>query len=295
MKIFVTGATGFIGRHLLRSLAPEGHEVTAFLGPGATPEAIADTGAATFDHFGEIAALLEHFQTHAYDGVVHLATCYVAEHSAADLDRLVDANLRFGLHILEAATQGKVPWLINIGTIWQNYDQQDYNPTNLYAATKQAFEDLIKFYDETTETRFATIKFCDTYGPGDTRRKLFALWQEAAASGATLAMSPGEQLVDIVHVRDVVSALRRLIDILQDPGQLTALDTLNFRVGSGNPLPLRELAAIFAAATGRALNIEWGGRPYRRREVMTPWQGGRTVPGWAPQVTLAEGIRELYR
>jgi len=313
MRRFITGSTGFIGRHLVRHLTAAGHQVTAFLGPGAMPEAIEGAAVSTFDHHGDVAALISHFTDTAYDGVMHLATCYVAEHGPDDIDRLVDANLRFGLQVLEATTKAAVPWLINVGTVWQHYNQEEYNPTNLYAATKQAFEDLIRYYDETTETTFATIQFCDTYGPDDTRRKIFALWKQIAESGQSLAMSAGEQLIDIVHVDDVVSALTLLAAHLQDrpgsrqskqcsavgetqSGQLSKSGpAATFAVSSGNLITLRQLANLFESVSGLTLPIEWGALPYRSREVMVPWQMGIPVPGWEPRVSLEEGIREFLR
>jgi hypothetical protein len=42
--------------------------------------------------------------------------------------------------------------------------------------------------------------------------------------------------------------------------------------------------------SGRKLNIEWGGRPYRDREVMVPWKG-IPVPGWKAKVNVEEGIQ----
>ena len=53
---------------------------------------------------------------------------------------------------------------------------------------------------------------------------------------------------------------------------------------------LRELVAIFERVTQAPLRIEWGGRPYRQREVMEPWGEGRPLPGWTPRVGLEEGL-----
>jgi nucleoside-diphosphate-sugar epimerase len=54
---------------------------------------------------------------------------------------------------------------------------------------------------------------------------------------------------------------------------------------------LREVVLVFEEAAGTKLPIEWGGRPYRSREVMRPWDRGRPVPGWRPRVGLLDGIR----
>jgi nucleoside-diphosphate-sugar epimerase len=64
-----------------------------------------------------------------------------------------------------------------------------------------------------------------------------------------------------------------------------------FAVSSGAPIRLKDLVAVYQRTTGQMLPIEFGGRPYRPREVMLPWNRGRPLPGWRPRVDLAEGIR----
>ncbi len=293
-NMLVTGATGFVGPHLVRGLLAAGHRVTACVIPGADLSGLEGLAVDCFTHRGELDELRRQLGDGGFDGVLHLATCYVADHTAADLDRLVDANLRFGLQLLQAASEAKVPWMINVGTFWQHYHSEGYCPANLYAATKQAFEDLARYYLETTATAVVTLKLSDTYGPGDTRRKIFHLWQTIAASGESLPMSPGEQEIDVVHIRDVVRAFLMLVDHLGDAAWRRAMNGESFAVSSGSTRTLRELAAIFEQATGRRLRIDWGGRPYRAREVMRSWRGGRPVPGWSPQVDLVDGVRELF-
>jgi CDP-3, 6-dideoxy-D-glycero-L-glycero-4-hexulose-4-reductase len=47
-----------------------------------------------------------------------------------------------------------------------------------------------------------------------------------------------------------------------------------------------------ASISGRDIHVEFGALPYRDREVMTPWRGD-ILPGWAPKITLEEGLREF--
>jgi len=53
------------------------------------------------------------------------------------------------------------------------------------------------------------------------------------------------------------------------------------------------LASVYENATSSKLNINWGARPYREREVMTPWENGVLVPGWTPKMDIVEGIKSL--
>ena len=54
------------------------------------------------------------------------------------------------------------------------------------------------------------------------------------------------------------------------------------------------MAALFIKVSDRKLNIEWGGLPYRKREVMIPWKG-EVVPGWEAKISVEEGIQRFLR
>jgi len=291
MRILVSGATGFIGGHLCPALAVAGHEVSALVRPQADTSRLQAAGVTIHPCAGPdaVAQIVAGLQP---DGIVHLATHFVAQHGPDDLAALVGANLHLGLALLDSAAANSVPWLIDTGTFWQHHGGRDYCPTNLYAATKQAFGDLARYYHETGPTAIVTLELNDTYGPRDERGKLLSVLLDVARSGDRLAMSPGEQLLDILHVDDVVAAFALLVDLVsRDPqGQRGR----RYFISSGDRITLREFAELVAQTVGRKLDIDWGGRPYRGREVMRPTPGGDPLPGWAPKMSLAAGIREIW-
>jgi nucleoside-diphosphate-sugar epimerase len=158
----------------------------------------------------------------------------------------------------------------------------------LYAATKQAFEDILAYYTEATAIKAITLQLFDTYGPDDPRPKLFHLLAKTARSQESLAMSPGEQLIDLVYIDDVIDAYLCAADLLST---LPAGHQV-YAVSSGKPLPLRKLVSIYELVSGLKLHIDWGKRTYRPREVMLTWSKGKTLPGWHAKVGLHEGIRK---
>lgn len=290
-RALVTGATGFIGGHLVRALLGEGWRVSSLIRPGSDRSLLPDgAGPVVYDPQpgpGGLADLLRELQPAV---VFHLASRFLAGHTPEDIPDLIVSNVQFGAELLEAMSLSQTSLLVNAGTSWQHYQSRDYSPVNLYAATKQAFEALLQYYVEAGGVRCITLKLFDTYGPNDPRPKLFHLLGRVAASSETLAMSPGEQLIDLVHIDDVTKAFMLAARRLQD-GEVVSAET--YGVSSGRPIPLRDLVAIYAQVSGRRLNIDWGGRPYRNREVMIPWSTGPSLPGWHPLVSLEEGIHRL--
>lgn len=289
MKIFITGATGFIGKHLVERLTHEGHSTTVNLhGKEETP-------------FGKSVKTwklneespdddIEFLKNEGFDGIIHLASLYLTVHQPNQVTKLIDSNVRFSSYILECSSKAEVKWFINTGTFWQNYQNKDYSPVNLYAATKQAFESIAQYYIETEQIKFVTMRLCDTFGPNDTRPKVFNLWEKIAESGETLDMSPGEQLIDISYIDDIVNAFFMLANHL-DQRNPEIKNGEVYAVKAEKRFKLKELARIFEEAKGCSLNINWGAKPYREREVMVPWENGKNVPEWKANTNIEKGIK----
>lgn len=290
MRILLTGATGFVGRHLYARLSGR-HELHLLVRPSTDYSALCP--GRVFCFRGDVERLADYLRRHQVEGIIHLASLYLSSHRPEQVADLVNANILLGASLLEAAKIAQVKWFLNTGTIWQNYrspeKSDEYHPVNLYAATKQAFITLARYYQETSPIRFSTLKLCDTYGPGDTRRKILALFGEIARSGEALAMSPGEQRMDLLHIDDVVAGFEVLANRLADPGASLLPE---YVLTSGHSLALRELARLYERVNNVSLSIEWGGRPYREREVMDPYKGN-VLPGWSPKVDLETGMRRM--
>jgi nucleoside-diphosphate-sugar epimerase len=288
----VTGATGFIGGHLVRKLIQQGWNVHVVVRPESSQELLAELHDMVKIHIhdGTTGGLLAILSEVTPGTVYHLASLFLSEHRSTDIEQLINSNLLFATQLAEAMVQTGVWQLINTGTSWQHFQGRDYSPVNLYAATKQAFEAILAYYVDTTPLRVITLKLFDTYGPGDRRQKLIHLLRQVAERQEPLAMSPGDQLIDLVHIDDVVQAYISAADLLHQE-RITGHES--FAVSSGAAIRLKDLVTLYGRLMGRSLPIQWGGRPYRSREVMTPWQTGLALPGWKPQVSLEDGLRQL--
>lgn len=286
----MTGSTGFVGSHLIRRLVAGNFEVSALVRTGSKIAQLASVAhkLRVIESDGSTQAIVNCFANTKPDIVFHLASRFVAEHRTEDVCDLVDSNVRFGAQVLEGMAISGTRRLVLAGTSWQHFHSDGYRPACLYAATKQAFEAVLDFYIDAREFRAVTLKLFDTYGPDDPRPKLFRLLERAAEQRSPLEMSGGEQLMDLVYIDDVVDAFvlaaDRLLSNKSGPRE-------EYPVSSGRRISLREVVEKYLKAMGADVNVRWGARPYREREVMVPWNKSIGLPGWAPKVRLEDGLQ----
>jgi len=290
MKLLITGATGFIGINLVNKLA-EKYEIYAIVRKHSNVSML-NKALKVFRYDGNINNLIDFFQKEKFEGVIHLASFFLSFHTPNDITKLIDSNIKFGTELLEASKQSKVKWFINTGTFWQHYNNENYNPVNLYAATKEAFEIIAKYYVETSDLIFTTIKLNDTFGPNDTRKKFFNLWIDCIKYHKTLDMSKGEQVIDISYIDDVINAYEVMIQNLSK-NNYKKYYLKSYIVSNKEKVTLKELAKLFEEILGKKLNINWGAREYREREVMIPYKNGELVPNWKQYFTLNGAIKLL--
>lgn len=287
----LTGATGYIGGRLAVRLLADGWRVHAVVRPSSVGELPLGVEAHRLD--GATSGLTAILTDTSPDIVFHLASLYLADHRPDQVDDLVGSNILFGTQLFEAMTAAGVKRVVNTGSASQHYGTTHYNPVSLYAATKQACADIMRYYHEARGLSAITLKLYDTYGAGDTRRKLVQLIADAAMSGERLELSPGEQVIDLVHVDDVVAAFVLAADRL-----LIADHAIydEFFL-SGERLGVRALVSLVEETLERRIEAVFGARAYREREVMVPVEPGPVdaLPGWQPQRRLRQSVSSLVR
>ncbi|MDD5010598.1 MAG: NAD(P)-dependent oxidoreductase [Phycisphaerae bacterium] len=288
----MTGATGFIGRNLTQKLVSEGWTVHIVTRPNSSlrPLEKIKQNIGIFCHDGTTESLCRFTEKIKPDIIFHLSSLFLASHNTADVEPLIKSNLLFGTQILEAAAKAQIRSFINVGTYWQHYENREYGPVCLYAASKQAFGAILQYYIETSQLKAVTLELYDTYGPDDPRPKLLNLLKNAAKTNEILEMSAGEQLLDMIHIDDVANAFIIAAERLLNN---TAEKNETFCVCSGHPKSLRQIVTEFEKVKGLKLNIIWGKRPYRQREVMVPWNKGNKLPGWEPKIPLCKGLADI--
>lgn len=289
-SVLLTGATGFVGSNLARHLSAAGKNVHIIVRPESDLESLQEFTHKIHLHVfdGKTETLVEIMRSTEPDCVYHLAALFAAEHQSRDVSPLVQSNVHFGVQLLEAMKEVGISALVHAGTSWQNFEGCRARPSCLYAATKEAFEVIGRYFVDAHGLSMVALRLFDSYGRGDRRRKLFWHLRTSAVHRQRLQLSAGEQMIELVYIDDLVAAFA----VAGERASSNPNGTIEvFRVPSSEPLTLRQLVARYAEVTGYHLNVAWGARPYRAREVFNPWAGDPILPGWEPRIGLTQGIQ----
>ncbi len=286
MEVLITGASGFLGTHLVEHLTAQGHSVHALMRPTSVAKWSKSVSVKTFIFESNTEELKNYLQDNAIQTIIHTASCFKFTAHPSEINGLIQSNIQFGTHLLEATKGTQVEWFVNTGSSWQN------DSVNLYSATKEAFEAILKFYTESTSLKSVTLKLFDTYGPKDQRGKIISVLKEQLGQSEPLAMSSGQQLLDLCHIQDIARAYANVLKLISQK-QTSAIEGKCFGLSSGEHVSLKELAQMMEHITQKKLLINWGARPLREREVMTPWKSFNPLPDWSPLMGLRERLQEF--
>lgn len=290
MRILITGITGYIGSHLARSLLQK-HQVFGLVREPVNTTYIDDIRKklTLLPYDGSGVNLLEQMKACKPELVYHLATYYTGAHDMNNVIKLVNSNITLGAYLLEAMASCGCQNIIYASSIMEHYRAMEYCPLNLYAATKKAFHDLLSYYADAGILHAGTLVLSDTYGPGDKRSKILNIIQEYMGTDTPVALSDGQQDYAAVYIDDVIRAFELAGQQLCD----RKWDNQIFQVLPDHNYTLQQTVDLLLEISGASICAQWGKRPPVDREIRKTVRLYPSVPGWAPKVTLKEGLRKI--
>ena len=291
-KCVMTGATGYIGSHVLKYLLSKGWEIHVIADPKFGYANIEDvlSQVDVFEYDGNILSLCDYFQKVKPDVVFHLAAAVITNYKPEQVPVLIQSNIQLGAEILEAMKSSETKLFVSTGSYWQNYNSDTYNPVDLYAATKEAFEKIVQFYVDAYGLRHVNLRLFDVYGEDDKRPKLWNALRDIAGTDKHIAVSPGEQLLDLIHISDVCTAYEAaFFALIEDASIMNKV----YGVRTGVTHSLKEAIMVLENALGNKINVDFGAKPYKEREVMKPKSDYELLPNWSYRISLEEGFKRF--
>lgn len=172
-------------------------------------------------------------------------------------------------------------------------EEKPLQSTSYYALSKKDQEEMVLLFGRTYDVPVVALRYFNIYG---TRQALSNPYTGVAAifgsrllnDRAPMIFEDGNQMRDFVSVHDVVQA--NLLAMTSDKANGRALN-----IGSGQPITIREVAAILGEELGKNVPIEFTGK-YRAGDIRHCYADifrAREVLGYAPRFGFREGVAEL--
>lgn len=270
MTIFITGATGFIGRHVLAALLADGHHVIALARPGS------DAKLPPHSHLrlvrGEMHEIAQG-DLEGCGGLVHLAAHGVS-HGMNDWADCFRVNVQDSIGLWRTAIDAGIHRMVVCGSCFEygrSAERHDFipvtaalEPTGAYHASKAAatMAALGLAVDKSIEVVVA--RPFHVFGEGEAPPRFWPGLRAAALAGNDFPMTSGEQIRDFVPVESVAADFARLATKFPlQPGRPQVLN-----LGSGHPMSLRQFAETWWARWGATGRLQVGAVPMRPNEVM---------------------------
>ena len=287
MRIVITGATGFIGNAVAKEISTE-HDVWCTVRSLSNISKLENIKC-KFLYVDERQTLYKQMLEVNPELVIHIAGVCLSEHNSDNIAELIDSNIDFPTVLFDAAYEAGCRQFLNTASCWQNYQGENYNPVNLYAATKQAMEDILQYYVKAKDAKAITLTIFDSYGPNDSRNKILNLVSRVK-DGGSIGLSIGEQRMYLCYIDDIVSAYKRAANLVC---AMKSGEYQKYAVRDEKTHTLREIIEMYIQLSRKKVKIIWGERAYRNREIMNPDGWGKVIPGWDIQYPLQIGMK-LY-
>lgn len=320
-RVFVTGAGGFIGSHLVEHLVAADCRVRALVryssrsSPGnlehlasrlerehgAMPSRTLGPTATAFGPlelvYGDITdAPLMNRCCEEVEAVCHLAALIGIPYSYVAPASYVNVNISWTLNLLEAARAAGVAKFIQTSTS-EVYGTARYTPIDLahplqaqspYAATKIASDKLAESYARSFAMRVVVLRPFNTFGPRQLFRALIPTIIGQALAGNIVRLGHTQTVRDFTYVEDTCRAFTQALD-----RELASPTTVH--LGTGVGVTAAQIVETVGRVLGRTLLIEVTPERLRPRDsevdvLISDPSGAASALGWFPAVSLEEGL-----
>ena len=294
--VLITGAAGFVGRHLVRVCLKKGWDVV-----GMDPKPV------TVDGWEGLQGDLRDRTTLAkvvrdVDIVFHEAAVSSSPMFEPDPSQGVEVNVMGGLYLLQASADAGVKRFVYASTSslygnspvpWRE-DMAISAPPNAYAASKLAFEYLAKVYALRGELDTIGLRYFSVYGPGEEPKGVYAnmisqfLWA-IRKSERPIVYGDGTQTRDFTHVDDAVRA------------NLLGLGTTEvgkvFNVGTGRETSINTLVRTLADLMGKDVKPRYVPNPIRNyvHRTRADTSKAEKLLGFRATIPFREGVARLVK
>jgi nucleoside-diphosphate-sugar epimerase len=293
MKVFLTGASGFIGSQVAQKLVEADQRVLALALPGDPLWRLKNVAGQLELLRGTLEdreVLSTSLMSWSPDVCIHLAW-YVEPGNYLDSNENI-TSLKESLNLIDLLAKAGCKKIVVAGTCFEYRlqekilcEEDEVKPESLYAASKLALQVAGEKLAAQVGMEFVWGRVFYLYGPGEHPKRLVPAVISALQKGEKFAVSPGLQVRDYLHVEDVASAFLQLAE-----NGVSGI----YNISSANPVTIKDLLSVIGNVLQKTELLEFGAVPYRASDpafVCGSNQRLRAL-GWAPKFEIADGLKQ---
>lgn len=270
MKCLVTGAAGFVGANLVRTLLGLNHDVSIIVRKDSNDWRFAEIKNRLHICYGDLTARSRVFEIISGirpDIVFHLAAYGGFPHQL-DRNTMLSANLAATTNLLDAAVACDLPQFIHTGSsseygIKNNPMREDdvCEPVTYYGITKLAATNYCAMIGKTLHYRVCTLRLFSPFGPLEDASRLYPTITSALSKGERPRLSRPDSVRDFIAVEKVCDSYIKIASAQYTPGAI-------INVGSGRQQTIREFYYKIAGSMGLSLEPDWNQVPPKQTEPL---------------------------
>lgn len=287
--LLITGATGFVGFNFIKDYSTQ-FKIFIIVRKSSNTSALKKILPEDQILYFNPETIESCLNTISAKYFLHLATYACFDHQKDDIKKLINSNIEYPALVLDAFIKSGGKKLLNIGSYWQHYNNELYLPNSLYAATKQAFEDLIDYYANHKGLNSISLHLFDTYGPNDKRKKIFNIVSDAFNNNKPLSLTSGEQILNLTHVNDVTNGLKIALELLES----TNLKHQKYLLRNQNEVTLKDAINTYIQVKNISPQLVWGERCHTARDFFESVKCLDVLPEWKAKIPLNKGLKESF-
>ncbi|MGG2084580.1 NAD-dependent epimerase/dehydratase family protein [Lysinibacillus pakistanensis] len=272
--VLVTGATGYLGSHLVKRLVHENFQVYVFVRDKDNLKKMSGLqnriGILDFRDNLDI----------KFDFIVHAATCYGRNNETHS--EIFNNNVLLPIKILEKNTHLQNSIFVNVDTILNKY-------INLYAFTKKQFLEYLIFNQKKFKS-VVNVQFDFMYGPNEESCKFTQYLLESFKKQYEVQLTKGEQIRNFIYIDDLVEGFYKIITHLNEVLKMEQF--YEFQIGSDSNMKLKEYILLLHKLSASNSKLLFGAVPYRENELMKTTINNDAIKkiGWKAKFDIEESL-----
>jgi nucleoside-diphosphate-sugar epimerase len=268
--ILVTGASGVLAKRFISNFSNE-FKIISGVRNAVEPNTV------QVDSWNEINTQIK------IDAIIHFAGKYLVDDSLLSCKLVSDATVGTATALANFCRENRTP-LLALGSYFEQAPL-DMQPWSHYSIAKESAAKIFEVASLKYEIPMRYIYAYDTYGQDFSRRKIVDLLLDPKTE--KLDLSPGQQKINLTHEDDFVDGIKMALEeLLTNGGTFKRFQIRN----SNDEFTLQEVAETINSLRTKKIDLNFGAKSYRDKEVFKVWDCAPNISGWLPQIHFTDFV-----